>query len=166
MFELTVGESNLQFEHSLLSLSKWESKYKKPFIPLVGQEDHTNLEMLDYLKFMLLDPSQMNLVEFLTQKQINSLLEYMTDSRTATTFHQPEQETPSREGMTSELVYYWMTEFRIPFEAEAWNLNRLMTLIRICSIKKSPEKKRNKNKVGQDYRKLNEARRKASGSKG
>jgi len=154
-----------QIEHSLVSLSKWESKWKKPF--LSKAKERTAEEMRDYIRCMTItqnvDP---DLYYFLPDDVITEITSYIEDSMTATTFGSTDQEKASREIVTSELIYYWMVAFNIPFTCEKWHLNRLMTLIRICSIKNSPSKKMSAGEIRARNQKLNAARRKAMHSKG
>lgn len=128
----------LKLEHSLLSVSEWESRWKKPFL-LSNQEDrHTTEEMVDYVRCMTLnkdiDPT---IYHGLNQNVVNAIEAYINDPHTATTFSKT-RNTPvtSTEFITSELIYYWMVELGIPFECQKWHLNRLLTLIRIISIKR------------------------------
>ena len=46
--------TTIQLEHSLISLSKWEAKYKKAFLQ---DRDLTREETIDYIKFMTLTQS-------------------------------------------------------------------------------------------------------------
>lgn len=153
----------IQLEHSLVSISKWESKWNKPFLSKMNER--TDEEMRDYIRCMTItqniDP---NLYMFLSDDIIKEVTEYINAPMTATTFSQ--REKPGREIITSELVYFWMVSFQIPFTCEKWHFNRLMTLIRICSIKNSPQKKMSPNEIRARNRALNNSRRNAMHSKG
>lgn len=155
-------EQTLRLEHSLVSISKWESKWRKAFLK---KDEKTNEEIIDYIKCMTItqnvDP---NVYNFLTRSNINEIIEYIDNPMTATTF--ANNDNNSREVITSELIYYWMISFNIPMECQRWHLNRLLTLIRVCSIKNTPPKKMNKREVANRYAKLNAARRNKMNSKG
>lgn len=154
----------LQLEHSLVSLSKWESKWQKPFY---SKKDMSNEEALDYIKCMTLtknvDPDVYN---HLTQENIKTILDYIGNPMTATTFGKETNSGNNREVITSELIYYWMIASNIPFECQKWHLNRLITLIRVCSIKNAPPKKRSKRDIMSRNAALNAARRKQFNSNG
>lgn len=160
-----IKSQKLQLEHSLVSLSKWESKWKKPFLD--SRTEQSREEILDYVRCMTLtqnvDPDVYLNIDDHSLKIIE---DYINDSMTATTFFERESKTSNREKITSELIYYWMISFGIPLDCQKWHLNRLMTLIRICNIKQSPEKKMSKAEIMKQNAKLNAARRKKSGSKG
>lgn len=153
----------LQLEHSLVSISKWESKWHKPFL---GREPKTQEESLDYIRCMTInqnvDPMVYRSISADILKRVNA---YIDDPMTATTFG-GKDEKKSREIVTSELLYYYMTALNIPFECQKWHLNRLLTLIRICSIKNQPSKKMSKKDIMSRNRSLNAARRARSGSRG
>ena len=157
-------EQTLQLEHSLVSLSKWESKWKKAFL---GKEEKTIEETLDYVRCMTItqnvDPE---VYSRLTDENIREINEYIGDSMTATTFREDRGGRSNRETITSELIYYWMVSYNIPPEYQKWHLNRLLTLIRICTIKNAPPKKRSKNEIMRDNAALNAARRAKFGTKG
>jgi hypothetical protein len=154
---------NLTLEHSLVSISKWESKYHKPFL---SKEAKTDEETLDYIRFMTLTQSVDPDVYFrLTQDHIIQIKNYIDDPMTATTFSD-RHEKPNREIITSELVYYWMIASNIPFECQKWHFNRLLTLIRVCSIKNQPPKKMSRNELLSRNAALNAARRKQWNTKG
>lgn len=154
----------LQLEHSLVSLSKWESKWKKPFY---SKREATSEELMDYVRCMTLtkdvDP---DVYDHLTKENIEDVRKYIEDSMTATTFSDKGFGQNNRETITSELIYYWMIASNIPFECQEWHLNRLITLIRVCSIKNTPPKKRSKRDIMSRNAALNAARRKQLNTNG
>lgn len=146
----------LDLEHSLVSLSKWESEFEKPFL---GTEQKTEDELRGYVKAMCLTPDVPPYVfEKLSQGNVAEIDEYVNRKMTGTTFGDENQE-PSREIVTAEIIYYWMVALTIPFECQYWHLNRLLTLIRICNIKNRPEKKLNPSEIAARNRALNAQRR-------
>ena len=157
-------EQTLSLEHSLVSLSKWESKWCKPF--LTKQEKNFE-ETLDYVKCMTItqnvDPEVYN---YLTNENIKEINEYIGAPMTATYFSDEKTSKTSREQVTVELIYYWMIALNIPFECQKWHLNRLLTLIKVCSIKNQPPKKRSKKDIMSRNAALNAARRKQLNTKG
>lgn len=154
----------LQLEHSLIAISKWESKWHKPFLV---KEQKTKEETLDYIKYMTItqnvDPEVYNR---LTQDNIDEINSYIDNPMTATTFSDEQNGKPSREIITSELIDYWMIANNIPVEFRKWHLNRLITLIKICSIKNAPPKKQSKQDILRRNAALNAERRKRLNSKG
>lgn len=162
----------LLLEHSLISISKWESKWKKPF--LANSNDRTIEESKDYIRCMSLSPTWDDSVyDDITNDEMKQIAEYIDDKMTATWFNDKNDPTqkngkPGRNGqiITSELIYYWMISFNIPFECQKWHINRLLTLIRICQIKNTPAKKMKKKDLYARNRELNEARRRQLGTKG
>lgn len=163
-FVYTKG-CTLQLEHSLISISKWESKWKKPF--MVKKPEKTSDELLDYIRCMTINKKVSPDVYLgLTAKQLNEILAYIEDSMTATTFNDAGGQAPSREIITSELLYYYMLKNNIPLECEKWHINRLITLVRIFSIKDAPQRKMSKGEIMARNRELNEQRRKMHNTKG
>ena len=155
-------DQTLQLEHSLISLSKWESKHHKSFI----HSEKTNEEYLDYIKCMTINSNvDQSVYDRLTEENIKEIIDYINNPMTATTFRKT-NERPSREIVTSELIYYWMVAFNIPFECEKWHIKRLLTLIQICQIKSDKPKKRSKSEIMRENAALNAARRKQLNSKG
>lgn len=157
-------EQTLQLEYSLVSLSKWESKWNKAFL---GKQEKTDEEILDYVRCMTLtqnvDPEVYTRLSAANYLEINA---YIEAPMTATYFSEDKQAKGNREVVTSELIYYWMISYNIPVEFQKWHLNRLLTLIRVCNIKNSPPKKRSKRELMRRNAALNAARRSRLGSKG
>lgn len=147
----------LQLEHSLISISKWESKWNKAFL---SKNEKTYEETVDYIKCMTItqnvDPS---VYLRLTNENIEQINQYIDAPMTATYFMEDDDKKPSRETITAELIYYWMIALNIPFECQKWHLNRLLTLVKVCNIKNAPPKKRSKGDIMRRNAKLNAARR-------
>ena len=155
----------IQIEHSLISVSKWEAKWCKPFLSSNKSEE----ELMDYIRCMTLTQNVNPEIYYKIPRQvINEIVAYIEAPMTATTFSQKEGESKGGKNqiVTNELIYYWMVALQIPFECEKWHLNRLLTLIRVCNIKNQPPKKMGKNEILSRNRALNAARRKKMGSKG
>lgn len=132
------GQS-LVLEHSLISVSRWEAKFNKPFFT---KDKKTKYELDEYIKCMTITQNVPNeAYHYLTSKNYKDIQDYIESSMTATTFREDKNHPHSNEFVTSELVYYWMTALQIPFECEKWHINRLFTLIRICNEKNKPAKK-------------------------
>ena len=161
---VTTKEQTLQLEHSLVSLSKWESKWHKPFL---SKQEKTIEETIDYIKCMTItqnvDP---NVYLVLSQDNINQINEYIDNPMTATWFSDDKAKKSNGEQITSELVYYWMIALNIPFECQKWHLNRLLTLIRVCEVKNQPPNKMSKGQIMRRNAALNAARKKQFNTKG
>lgn len=160
---------DIVLEHSLVSISKWESKWHKPFLI---NDKKTDEELIDYIRCMILTQNvPEDIVYFLTKDDLKKINEYIENPMTATTFHtynNPNKfENPykKQETLTSEIIYYWMIEHGIPDKFEKWHLNRLLTLIRVCSIKNNTNNKMNKKDALMQNRSLNQARRASHGIK-
>ena len=158
-----VKEQTLQLEHSLISISKWESKWCKPFI---SKDEKTDEETIDYIRCMTInqnvDPS---VYDHLTTDNLKDIRDYINAPMTATTVREIKSNN-SKEIVTSELIYYWMISLQIPVEFDKWHLNRLMTLIKVFNVKNTPPKKMSQRELMSRNAALNAARRKQHNSKG
>lgn len=163
---LYTKETKIQLEHSLVSLSKWESRWHKPFLASKNKTKSQE-EIIDYIRCMTVtqnvDP---NVYYNLSKENYDKIQTYIDDPMTATTFNEIQKGRPSTEVITSELIYYWMIAYNVPVEFEKWHLNRLLTLIKVCSIKNTPPKKMSKREIMNRNAALNASRRKAHNSKG
>lgn len=153
----------LQLEHSLVSISKWEAKWNKPFL---NDKDKTFEELIDYVKCMTITQNvKPDIYKRLTQDNVSEINNYIESPMTATTFSDRNQSS-NREIITSEIIYYWMVTFNIPFECQKWHLNRLLTLIKVCNLKSNPPKKMGRQEVMQRNKQLNAARKAKLNTKG
>ena len=152
---ITTKSQTIKLEHSLVSISKWEAKWLKPFL----STERNSEETYDYIRCMCLtqnaDP---DCFYNLTEDNINDICDYISSPMSATTFKK-ERVKPNREIVTSELIYYWMVQYNIPFECQKWHIQRLLNLIRICGIKNAPPKKVSNREFMAERRALNEARK-------
>jgi hypothetical protein len=174
VYETITKEQTLTLEHSLVSISKWESKWHKPFLSATVPK--TDEETIDYIRCMTLTQNvEQDVYKYITNNNIVDVEKYIDDSMTAVTNTLKESKTSSREVITSETIYYWMIKLGIPFECQKWHLNRLIALIRVCNEKESKNNKTGKNgkskkakqkELARKYSEINAMRRKQLNSKG
>lgn len=154
---LKPKDCELQLEHSLVSISKWESTWCTPFL---SKESKTIVQTMDYIRCMTInqkvDPEVYN---YISDDNISKVKDYIDSDMTATKFLKNDNKI-NREIITSEKIYYWMIALNIPYKYEQWHLNRLLTLINVCNIQNSPPKKMSKKEIISNNRALNEARKK------
>ena len=161
---VTIPETVLHLEHSLVSISKWEAKWHKTFL---ANNEKSDEEKLDYIRCMTLNRSvNENVYLGLSKENVDAINAYIENPMTATVLRRSEDVRPARDKTTSELIYYWMITLNIPFECQKWHINRLLTLIEVCSRKNAPKKNNKGLKNTAARNKLNAARRAKLGSKG
>lgn len=162
--EFISQDLNLELEHSLVSLSKWESKFEKPFL---GPNEKSTEETLEYIKFMILTPDvPENILELFTTKDIEKIHKYIDAKMSATWFTETKTAKRTSEQITSELIYYWIVSYQIPWEVENWHLNRLFTLIRVFNVKNSKPEKKSAQEIAAERQRLNAQRRQQMGTSG
>lgn len=158
-----MDEGVLELEHSLVSISKWESKWCLPFI---STNNKTTEQVIDYIKCMCLNEVDDKVINNITNDDIYKITNYINSPMTATTFSSTNNNKSNNEKVTAELIYYWMITLNIPMECQYWHLNRLLTLIRVCDIKNSPPKKMSREELLSRNAALNAARKKQLNTKG
>lgn len=166
---IKVQATTIRLKHSLLSISKWESKYQRPFLDI--RKPLTYEETMDYIRFMTITQNvDDNVYYAITQAHMKLVNEYISYNMTGTTFGgqdktRESKTRASRNPMSAEVIYYYMAEFNIPWECQKWHLSRLLTLIRVCGIKRSAGNKKSKGSA-KSRQQLNEARRRQNHSRG
>jgi len=159
---VTTKSHTINIEHSLVSISKWESKWKKPFL----ESKKTYAEIKDYIKCMTITQNIPDEVyDCLSKENIEEIISYIEDPMTATWFNENGNQPKHHDIITSEVIYYQMINLGIPVEFQKWHINRLLTLIKVCSIKESPPQKMSRDATLRQYAALNAARRKHPGKK-
>lgn len=150
----------VELEHSLLSLSKWESVFEKPFL---SKEVKSQDETIAYIKMMIVGPELSPEVFYhLIANHVATIEKYIGDKNTGTTFPTLPQSAGRQEIITAELIYFWMSSMNIPMQCENWHLNRLFTLIQVHAVKNSPKKKMSAD----ERRAINQAQRARMNSRG
>lgn len=160
-----IKEQDLKLEHSLISISKWEGQHHRAFLP---NKEKTNNETIDYIKHMTITQNVNPLVyQCLSESNIRKIKDYINDPMSATKFPKDDDKGVNKDTMTSELIYYWMLECGIPLEwGEKQHLNKLLRLIRVCSMKRQPDKRMSRSDIYNRNAKLNAARRNNFKSRG
>lgn len=155
--------ADVQLEHSLLSIVKFESHYHIPFI---GTK-LTDEQLIYYIGKCMLISKGVNedIFRHLSPGNIVEVNDYIHDPMTATP-SLPSSGSISTEVITNELIYYWMGQNQIPWDAERWHLNRLMKLIELTSYKNTPPEKRSKQDMAKSRREENARRRALWNTKG
>jgi len=160
----TRGDTVLELEHSLVTMSKWESKFEKPFLESVNKSSE---ELLSYIELMILTPNvPPGILNRLSNENLEEINAYLNAKMTATWFADDRRPKNASEIITAELIYYWMIGFEINWEAQYWHLNRLFTLIRICSAKQQKSQRMSRSDIAARNHRLNKERRERLGTHG
>lgn len=167
--EFIVGfeGKTINMEHSLVSISKWESKWHKSFFT---NDEKTSEELLDYFYCMTITQNvSRDIFNYLSVDNVKQIMEYINDPMTATTITERNRQR-SNQLVTSELIYSWMIELNIPVEFQKWHINRLLTLIRVRNIREAQAsgngKKMSRGEILRQNKALNDARRKKYNTRG
>lgn len=155
---IDIPPTVLQLENSLLSIRRWESKWNRSWFDDGPKNDK---ERMDYIRCMVVTPNVNPYVFEIMPDDVKRQIEaYKVSPMTATTFGKDNNlKKPKQKFLTAEIVYWWMTEYNIPFECEKWHINQLLTLIRVCSEKKNPPKKMTPKEAREHHRAVNAKRR-------
>ena len=145
---ISIKEHKLTLEHSLVSLTKYESNWHTPFL---SPEEKTQEQVMDYIRCMVMgDDYDDNFIYALTPQDLKKIETYIATDQTASTIPEEKNNTEpkSNELMTSELIYYYLGQIQcLTPTIENWHLSRTLTLIRIASWKQKPEKELNKKEA-------------------
>lgn len=161
---VTIKGQTIRLEHSLVSISKWESKWCKPFL---SKEPMSDEEIIDYIKCMTITQNvNPDIYKYMTRNNMSEISEYINAPMTATKVPKANDGIGDRETITSELIYYWMIALQIPVEFQTWHLNRLLALIEVCNFKNKPPKKMSRREILERNRALNAQRRAKYNTKG
>ena len=161
---IEIPETKIAIEHSLVSISKWESKWHKAYL---SENEKTDEEIISYIKYMVITQNVKDYIfDCLPPVVINEINSYINDPMTATVIRDVNGRRVINETITSELIYYWMFKLGIPKECEKWHINRLLTLIKIYGVKDQPPKKMNRNEILRQNKALNAQRRARMKSRG
>ena len=158
-----IPSTDLQLEHSLVSVHKWEQRWHKPY--LVDEPERGNEEIIDYVRCMTInkEPVDQRIYYILSNENIKRIVQYIKDPMTATTITLYKQQEGNKNGteyLTAEVIYSWMISLGIPIEFQYWHLNSLFTLIRVVDIKQSPNNKMSKAETAKVYEDINERNKK------
>lgn len=161
----SIKGQTIGLEHSLVSLSKWESKWCKAFF---SKKEKTHDEIIDYIKCMTLtEDVRPEIYNNLSDENMRQIDEYINAKMTATVIPKTTSKGSSRETVTTELIYYWMITLNIPVEeCQHWHINRLLSLIGTCNFKNTPPKKMSKSELMRRNAALNAQRRQQLNTKG
>lgn len=163
--EFVAGDAvRLEMEHSLVSLSKWESLHEKPFL---GNDQKTTEDVVSYVKMMIIGPEPApDVLARLTDENYRAINQYINAKMSATWFNDSKTSRGAREVVTAEIIYYWMITLNIPFECQYWHLNRLLTLVKVCNMKNAPKKRMTGQERAAQQRSLNAQRKQQLGTSG
>lgn len=162
--EFEYDTVELELEHSLVAISKWESIHEKPFL---GKDEKTSEEIVSYIKCMIISPDYpLDVVDRFSEENIEEINKYIEAKMTATWFKETKPSGSAREQITSEYIYYWMVSYQIPWEAQHWHIARLFTLINIFNVKNTTPTKKSVREMAAERERLNAERKAKYGTTG
>nr|DAS39837.1 MAG TPA: hypothetical protein [Caudoviricetes sp.] len=129
---ISMPPCTLHLTHSLYSVSLWESVYKRSFL---DSPPNTPEETMYYVECMSEEPLPGDFMRRLDRNIQVKIAEYIADGASATHLLDPPARGGPKDSMTSELIYWYMSQFNIPYDCDKWNLNRLLTLIKLSAAK-------------------------------
>lgn len=150
---------DLQLEHSLRSISKWETIWEKPFMT---KDPKSYDEIISYVKCMSQTPVEVSDLHYLNKQNVEDIIAYIHRPMTALKFKN-EKPTGVFKPKTAEYFYWLMISLNVPIEFENWNFERLVALLRYIGNKSSPKKKMSKQELLRRNHELNEKRLKEAG---
>lgn len=161
---IQIKAQTLVLEHSLVSIAKWESKWKKSYL---STKNKTYEETMDYIKCMTITKNVNPLIyKSLNREALEAINRYLNDPMTATFFSEKDDRPSGPNIITAEIVYYWMISLNIPMECQKWHFNRLIALIKVCNIKNNPGKKMSRREILTRNQALNEERKRKYNTRG
>lgn len=162
-----VNEQTVTLEHSLISITKWETKHHKVFLDDTAKK--TEDEIIDYIRCMCITPLKDEKdVYGISAKDIKRIMDYMADPMIPFNFKKDNINGKRRGGdpLCGVMIYYYMTAAQIPFECQKWHINQLLALIRIYGIKNNPGKPLKGSALASRNTALNQERKARLGTKG
>lgn len=161
---VTIKGQTITLVHSLISIHKWESKWKKPYL---SKKEKTTEETIDYIRCMTLEKDvNPDIYYYISSEDYDRISKYIEDPMSATTFNDYRNNGHSNDIITAEVIYFLMIQYGIPMEFRKWHFNQLMTLIRVCEIKGGNGPKMSEREILANNKKLNAQRRAMMHSKG
>lgn len=161
---IKYDDVTMDLEHSLVSLSKWESVWEKPFLSSASKSEE---ETRSYIEMMAIGDFPPEVFQRLNESNLNAVNDYLNRKMTATWFNEAARGGKrSSETITSEIIYYWMISLNIPSSFETWHLNRLFTLIKVFNEKNAPKKKMSASEIAARNRRLNAERKQRLNTEG
>lgn len=124
-------EHRYRLEHSLISISNWETEFERSFF---NEPPTTWEEQIAYVKAMTIKPELTDeMAKYITAADLVAVNEYINKKKSGSNPHRDDKKKgSSRSYLTTEQIYSWMVGFNIPFETAKWPFQRLWNLILFC----------------------------------
>lgn len=159
---VSIPEETCIFMFNLVSLDKWERKYRKRFL---DNPDITIDEYLDFFEIMCIEGNfDKNRIG---NSEYQELISYIKDTPTATVLPKGDSKAGERKKIfTSEIIYAYMCLSGVPMEWENRNLNKLIMLLNTISSIQQPPKKMSARESAEEQSRIIEERRKQYENRG